>query len=444
VFADLGAQQVKNIEEPVRAFAVTAKSLSAEVSPAGSLSASPDNTPLALPDKPSIAVLPFQNMSGDPEQAYFADGMVEDIITALSRFKSLFVIARNSSFTYKGKAIDIKQVGRELGVRYVLVGSVRKAAGRLRITGQLVEAANSNHLWADRFEGALEDVFDLQDRMVEQVVGAIAPKVVEAEIKRTRQKRPDNLDGYDHLLRAQALMHSASVDVANLAIALTHLAKAIDLQPDYAMAYALAADCYGYRYTRGATENFDFEAKKGIEFARKALALDRDDPDVLVSAGFAIFNFDSTEDGLRFSERAINLNPNLARGWYLLGSALWYLGDAPKAFECLMRALRLSPVGPLRPSIMAITSMTFIMMDKHHDAYDWAERAYQENDENNLAIRSLAASAALVGNQTRANMAFQRIAHVYPAIRERSRRFFKRAEDFEKLNAAMRLAGAPE
>jgi adenylate cyclase len=441
-FVDRGEQQVKNIARPVRTYAV----LSAAAKSAGAAS-SPvlrDGGPLPLPDKPSIAVLPFQNMSGDPEQEYFVDGLVEDIITALSRFKSLFVIARNSSFSYKGKSPDIRQVGRELGVRYVLEGSVRKSGKRVRITGQLVEAATGNHLWADRFDGALEDVFDLQDRMVEQVVGAIAPKVIEAEIERTKQKRPDNLDGYDHLLRAQALMRSSRVDGANLAAALTHLEKAIDLQPDHAIAYALAADCYGLRYTRGTTENFDLEAKKGIELARKALALDRDDPEVLASAGFAIFNFDSAEDGVRSLERAINLNPNLVRGWTALGASLWHIGDASRAFECLMRTLRLAPVGPLRPRIMAHTAMALIMMDKHREAYDWAERAYQEDGDNTLAIHTLAASAALVGNQARANTAYQRIAQVYPAIRERYRRLFKRPEDFEKYCAAMRLAGAPE
>ena len=212
-FADLGAQQVKNIDEPVRAFAVTAKGTAAY---AGSASAPPDNnSPLALPHKPSIAVLPFQNMSADPEQEYFADGMVEDIITGLSRFKSLFVIARNSSFTYKGRAVDVKQVGRELGVRYVLKGSVRKAANRVRITGQLVDTATGAHLWADRFDGGLGDIFDLQDQVTESVVGAIAPAVEKAEIERAKRKPTESLDAYTLYLRGLARFYQFASRQAN-------------------------------------------------------------------------------------------------------------------------------------------------------------------------------------------------------------------------------------
>ncbi len=208
-FEDRGEQQVKNISRPVRIYAVRPASVPAAT--AATASSSGTKKPLPLPDKPSIAVLPFQNMSGDPEQEYFADGMAEDIITALSRFKSLFVIARNSSFTYKGKAVDIKQVGRELGVRYVLEGSVRKSGGRVRITGQLIEAATDRHLWADKFDGAMEDVFDLQDQVTSGVVGLIAPKLEQAEIERARQKPTENLDSYDFFLRGLALTNKGAL-----------------------------------------------------------------------------------------------------------------------------------------------------------------------------------------------------------------------------------------
>ena len=238
-FADLGVQQVKNIEEPVRAFAVTAKSTGAAVYPAGSLSAPADNKPLALPDKPSIAVLPFQNMSGDPEQEYFADGMAEDIITALSRFKALFVIARNSSFTYRGRAVDVRQVGRELGVRYVLEGSVRKAANRVRITGQLVDTATGAHLWADHFDGTLDDIFDLQDQLTATIVGAIAPRVEQAEIERTKRKPTDRLDAYDYYLRGVA-----GLNIRRAAEARKLFLKAVELDPSFAVCYAMAAHCY--------------------------------------------------------------------------------------------------------------------------------------------------------------------------------------------------------
>jgi adenylate cyclase len=443
-FDDLGEQALKNIERPVRIYAARSSTAATAVHPAADSLASADTAkPLPLPDKPSIAVLPFQNMSGDPEQEYFCDGMAEDIITALSRFKSLFVIARNSSFSYKGKSPDIRQVGRELGVRYVLEGSVRKSGNRVRINGQLIEASNGHHLWADRFDGPLDDVFELQDRIVEQVVGAIGQKMTEAEIERTKLKRPDNLDGYDHLLRAQALMRSGLTNLDNLAAALVHLGKAIDLQPDYALAYALSARCYALRNISAATIDFEHEKQKGLEFARRALALDKDDPEVLCCAGHALC-LDSLEDGVRLMERGTNLNPNLAYGWNLLGATSSNLGDHQKGLDCYMRALRLAPIGPDRCGIMSNISRTLLFMDKRQEAYDWAERAYQEDSNHLLASYALAASAALLENLPRANLAFQRIAHVYPAMRERNRRVIHRAEDFEKWCSAMRLAGAPE
>jgi adenylate cyclase len=234
-FEDRGEQQVKNITRPVRIYAV--RSAIAPIKSASTIVAIDNLRPLPLPDKPSIAVLPFQNMSGDPEQEYFADGMVEDIITALSRFKSLFVIARNSSFTYKGRAVDIKQVGRELGVRYVLEGSVRKAAGRVRITGQLIEAATNTHLWADKFDGELADVFDLQDKITTSVVGSIAPRIEQAEIERARHKPTDRLDGYDLYLRGMALVHRRGM----LAQARELFRKAFEQDTEYGAAYAMAA-----------------------------------------------------------------------------------------------------------------------------------------------------------------------------------------------------------
>src|SRR5260370_1352593 len=223
-----------------------------------------DAEPLALPDRPSIAVLPFQNMSGDPEQEYFADGIVDDITTALSRFKSLFVIARNSSFTYKGKSVDIKQVGRELGVRYVLEGSVRKSGNRVRITGQLIEAASDAHLWADRFEGSLEDVFDLQDQVASAVVGGIDPRIVEAEIARIKRKPPDNLDAYDCFLRGSDLCSRWRADANEAALRLFY--RAIELDPEYAPAYAYACWCHLFRVQLG----IDFTPEQRRETARLA------------------------------------------------------------------------------------------------------------------------------------------------------------------------------
>jgi TolB-like protein/class 3 adenylate cyclase len=280
-FADLGAQQVKNIEEPVRVYAVSAaKAPMTSDSP----KASDERKPITLPDKPSIAVLPFQNMSGDPEQEYFADGMVEDITTALSRFTTLFVIARNSSFTYKGRAVDIKQVGRELGVRYVLEGSVRKAAGRLRITGQLIEASSGAHLWAEKFDGALEDVFELQDAVTERVVGAIETSVNQAEINRSRAKPTGNLDAYDYYLRA--LQQYTLYTRAGSDAAIENAQKAISLDPDYALAKALLSSTYMSRRIRGwgATG----EPAKALAVAREAIAQDSNNPSVLRWAGLTL------------------------------------------------------------------------------------------------------------------------------------------------------------
>jgi adenylate cyclase len=254
VFEDLGEQQVKNIARPVRVYRVrdagtTVKSPSAPVPPV-----------LTLPDKPSIAVLPFANMSGDPEQEYFADGMVEEIITALSRIRWLFVIARNSSFIYKGQAVDVKQVGRELGVRYVLEGSVRKAGGRVRITAQLIDATSSVHLWADRFDRALDDVFALQDELTISVVGAIEPSLRKAEIERARRKRPDSLDAYDLYLRALPLASTAMPEDADKALPL--LEEAIRLEPDYSAAHAVLAWCHEQRYLRGGLDEATREAAR--------------------------------------------------------------------------------------------------------------------------------------------------------------------------------------
>ena len=233
-FTDLGAQQVKNVDEPVRAFALVPEG-------AAVITTFTTSVPLPLPDKPSIAVLLFQNMSGDPEQEYFADGMAEDIITGLSRSKALFVIARNSSFTYKGKAVDIKQVGRELGVRYVLEGSVRKSGNRVRITGQLIDATAGTHLWADRFDSQLEDIFDLQDQVTGSVIGAIYPQLERAEIERAQRKPTESLKAYDYYLRALAKFYKYTSETRMEALKLTKIAN--DLDPEFALGYALAADC---------------------------------------------------------------------------------------------------------------------------------------------------------------------------------------------------------
>ncbi len=270
---------------------------------------------LAMSDLPSIAVLPFQNMSGDSEQEYFADGMVEEIITALSRMRSLTVIARNSSFIYKGRAVDVKQIGRELGVRYVLEGSVRKAANQVRITGQLIDASNGGHLWADRFDGSLEDVFDLQDQVTSHVVGAIAPKLEQAEIERAKRKPTENLDAYEYFLRGMASYYRRTREGTDEALRLFY--KAIESDPDFASAYGMAAWCYGWRKGGGWTTDREKEIAETERLARRATELGSDDAVALSRGAHALaFVVGDLDAAATFVERALVLNPNLAGAWF--------------------------------------------------------------------------------------------------------------------------------
>ncbi|MCI0429248.1 MAG: winged helix-turn-helix domain-containing protein, partial [Rhodospirillales bacterium] len=269
---------------------------------------------LALPDKPSFAALPFQNLSGDPEQEYFADGVVEDIITALSRIRWLFVIARNSSFTYKGRAVDVKQVGRELGVGYVLEGSVRKAANRVRITGQLIDATTGAHLWAERFEGTLDDIFELQDQVATSVAGAIAPQLERAEIERAKRKPTESLDAYDYYLRGMANLHQGTREAIDAALPLFH--AAIQLDPAFASAYGMAAWCHFWRKVNGWMTDRSQEVAEGARLARRAVELGRDDAVALTRGGHALAHLVGDLDGgIAFLDRALLLNPNLAAAW---------------------------------------------------------------------------------------------------------------------------------
>src|SRR5262245_44076091 len=303
-------------------------------------------TPPLLPTaKPSIAVLPCQNLSGGPEQEYFADGVVEDIISAVSCKRWLFVIARNSSFTYRGRTVDVKQVGRELGVRYILEGSVRKAANRVRITGQLIDAATGAHLSADRFDGDLEDIFDLQDRITASVVEAIAPKLEQAEIERAKRKPTENLDAYDYFLRAMASFYQRSRDANDEALRLFY--KAIEVDPDFATAYGMAAWCYGWRNLSGWAADRAREVSEGARLAWRATELGKDDAVALARAGHALaLLIGDLDSGVAFIDRALSLDPNLARGWYASGWVRVYRGEPELAIDHQARAMRLSPLDP--------------------------------------------------------------------------------------------------
>ena len=340
---DMGPQSLKNIVEPMRVWRLRIDGHPA--APATSQVGTAQ--PLALPDKPSIAVLPFQNMSGDPEQEYFTDGMVEEIITALARIRSLFVIARNSTFTYKGRAVDVKQVGRELGVRYVLEGSVRKGGNRLRISAQLIEAETGAHLWADRFDGSLEDVFELQDQVALSVAGVIEPALQAAEIRRATARPTSDLTAYDLYLRSIELARAWSRE-ANLR-ALDLLEQAIERDPRYGLALARAAFCHSQIVFSGWAEDPEPIRHQSIELARRALQVAGDDPIVIALAAGALANSDEDIEPLvGLIDRSLALNPGSAFGWMWSGWIRVFAGDPNRAVEHFKTALRLDPRSPAR------------------------------------------------------------------------------------------------
>ena len=349
-----------------------------------------------LPDKPSIAVLAFQNLSGDPEQEYFADGVVEDIITALSRIRWLFVIARNSSFTYKGRAVDVKQVSRELGVRYVLEGSVRKAANRVRITGQLIDAAAGTHLWAERFEGSLDDIFELQDQVAASVVGAIAPQLERAEIERAKRKPTENLGAYDYYLRGMADLQRGTREAIDEALPLFE--KAIELDPDFASAYGTAAWCHFWRKVNGWMIDPKREAAEGARLARRAVELGRDDAVALARGGHALAHFAGDLDGgIALHDRAVMLNPNLAAAWFLGGFLRVWHGEPDAAIEHFARAMRLSPLDPETYRMQAGMATAHLFAGRFDAASSLADKASSDLPSFLLVAGVAAASHALAG-----------------------------------------------
>ena len=350
LFEDLGEQQVKNIARPVRVYRVRPeRPLPSPPPQAGEGSARSARVGAAelppvlpLPDKPSIAVLPFQNMSGDPEQEYFADGMVEEITTALSRIRWLFVIARNSSFTYKAHAIDVKQVGRELGVRYVLEGSVRKAGGRVRITAQLIDAVVDAHLWADRFDGSLEDLFELQDKVAVGVAGVIEPALQAAEIRRSAERPTSDLTAYDLYLRA--LRYHQSEDREGILQALDTVRRAVARDPRYGIALSLAALCHSRLYVTGWTDDPDTNRREGLDLARRALRAAGEDPNVLGRVAYVFGNLGEDIDAaIALIDRAVELNPSFAVGWANSGWLRLWAGQPDLALDRFATSLRLSP-----------------------------------------------------------------------------------------------------
>jgi TolB-like protein len=438
-FEDAGEQQLKNIAWPVRVYRVRLSDAAGTKRPT-----------LALPDRPSIAVLPFQNMSDDPQQEYFADGIVEEITTALSRFRNLFVIARNSSFTYKGRAVDVKQIGRELGVRYVLEGSVRKAANRVRITGQLVDASTGAQLWADRFDDGLGDIFDLQDRVTASVVGAIAPKLEQAEIERAKRKPTESLDAYDYFLRGMASFHQGGRKATAEALELFN--KAIQLDPSFASAYGMAAWCYfgpmifgPKMFTR--TRDRKQEALEAERLARRAARLGTDDATALYAAGFVLAGITHDFDtSVALVDRALVLNPNLGAAWFVSGFVRLLHGEPEVGIEHFSRAERLSPFDPFIWAVHTCTAYAHFFAGRYEEALFVVE---QVRDAPNYrpAIFLRAASSAATGRMDQAQRAMARIRELDPTLRIsglKERTPFSRPEQIARLTEGLRKAGLPE
>jgi TolB-like protein/class 3 adenylate cyclase len=444
-FADEGEQQLKNIARPVRVYRVRLGGVEAEEA------TPPDAKPetpagLAVPDMPSIAVLPFQNMSTDPEQEFFADGMVEDIITGLSRYRHLFVIARNSTFTYKGRAVDMKQVGRELGVRYLLEGSVRRAGSRIRITAQLIDTATAAHIWAERFEGGIEDMFDLQDQVTAKVVGAIEPEMRRAEAERARRRPTDNPDA--HLCLMRGLMSLNKWNKPGIDEALRLAYQAIELDPGYSAPYGLAVSCYVIRRANRWTTDPAHDRSETARLTARAVEVGREDAVTLSLSGFAIAAvLGDLDAGVALIDRALALTPNFGMVLAHSGYVRVWLGETEAAIDYLQRAMRLSPVDPLIFLMQAALAMAHFIAGRDDEAFAWSEKSTQRNPFFPAATWTAAASAANLGRTEDAAKHVARLRQIdpgvtIPTIEERLN--LRRPQDRARLIDALRKAGLAE
>lgn len=444
-FADQGDLQLKNIARPVRVYRVlldgavdgpTAAAHATPVTPTGP----------ALPDKAAIAVLPFQNMSADPEQEFFADGVVEDIIASLARYQHFFVIARNSTFTYKGRAVDVKQVGRELGVRYVLEGSVRRAGQRIRITAQLIDAETANHIWADRFEGGVEDLFELQDQVTASVVGAIEPEVRRAETKRAARRPAASVDTYLCVMRGLALVNKwAKADVEE---ALRLAYQAIKLDPDFSSSYSLALACYIIRDANHWSSDREHDKAETKRLVQRVREVGVSDALALSFGGFGLAKVvDDVEAGAALIDRALALTPNLATALAHSGYVRVWLGEPDKAIDHLQRAMRLSPVDPLTFVMQTAMAMAHFIAGRDDEAFAWAEKSTQRNPFL-LATAWVATACAVNLGRTAdvekygARMRQLDAAVSISAIDQRVN--LRRPQDRARLLDSLRKAGLPE
>jgi TolB-like protein len=401
---------------------------------------------LSLPDRPSIAVLPFVNLSGDPAQEYFVDGVVEDIISALSRMSWLFVIARNSSFTYRGRTVDVKQVGRELGVRYVLEGSLRKSANRVRITGQLVDAPTAANLWSERFEGTIGDIFELQDQLARSVVGAIALQLERAEIERAQRKPTESLDAYDYYLRGMANLHRGTRAAIEDALPLFY--KAVQFDPTFASAHGMAAWCHFWRKVNGWMTNHGQEIAEGARLARLAVEFGKDDAVALARGGHALAHLAGDLDaGAALIDRALVLNPNLAAAWFLGGFVRVWRGDADGAIEHFEHAMRLSPLDPEMYRMQAGMAAAHLFAGRFDIASSWAEKAFRDLPGFLMVVGVIAASHALAGRTDEARRAMDHLRQLDSTLRISTIKDWlpiRRPEDLAAFADGLRKAGLPE
>ena len=429
-FTDIGEQSLKNIARPLRVYRIGS-------SPALEQPTDPP-TALPLPDKPSIAVLSFANMSGDPEQEYFADGIAEDIITALSRYPSLFVIARNSSFTYKGRAVDVKEVGRELGVRYALEGSVRKAANRVRVTAQLVEAETGNHVWASRYDRNLDDIFALQDEITEAVAIAVAPAIAGAEQRRTVRKPPSSLDAWGAYQRG--LWHLGKFGTEDNALAQGFFQRAIDLDPNFAGGYAgLAIAKRGRVQRRGLLEQDDV-----VELAHQAVLLDPNDAEARARLGFMLLGQGDYEGALAEVETALAISPNLASAHAVLGQTLLCSGHPKEGRVALERSLRLDPRDPMAQLNVLNVAISYFLSGEYDAAIEAARRVIRAYPDYPMTYPWLVAALGHTGRTDEAKHVFQKatlIADGAFGLYVRSRAPWHRAEDLDQMIEGLRKAG---
>ena len=441
--SDLGETKLKNIAEPMRVYSLQVGVAAHAVAQAQTAAPERSSAPLALPDKPSIAVLPFQNMSGDADQDHFADGMVEEVITALSRLRWLFVIARNSSFTYKGRTVDVKQVGRELGVRYVLEGSVRKAGDRVRITGQLIDTSTGTHLWADRFDGGLEDIFDLQDRVTASVVGAIAPKLEQAEIERAKRKPPQNLDAWESFVHGMYLYSQHSDASTKEAIGM--LDRAIALDPSYAQDHGLRAVCLAWRTVQG-WENPETTLADAAAGANRAVACDPHEPWAYIAQGFISFMQRHDSETIAAFSQAIDASPNFAYAHGLLGAAHAFGGRSDQAIECIDRGVRLSPRDIFGEEYQLYYAFAHFQAGRYIQAASAAQLAIQQRPGHPVLYIMAGASYGLAGETDKAKRVIGQLMALVPNISaadlEESFPYCQR-EDRSRLVKGLRAGGLP-